>query len=66
MWPCSPCDGAALALCGLDQAGLDSELAEAQALVDLQAHLGPREERQVVAAGVLQEIGGELLLERRS
>ena len=53
-----------LALRRLDEAGLDAELAEAEALVDLQAHLGPGEERQVVAARVLQEVGGELLLER--
>ena len=45
-----------LALRGLDQAGLDAELAEAQALVNLQAHLGPGQQRQVVAARVLQEV----------
>ncbi len=54
----------AFALRRLDQAGLDAELAEAQALVDLQAHLGAGEEREVVPASVLEEVRGELLLER--
>ncbi len=53
-----------LALRGLDQAGLDAELAEAKALVHFQADLGTGEERQVVAASVLQEVRGKLLLER--
>ena len=40
-----------LALRRLHQAGLDAELAEPQALVHLEAHLGTGQERQVVAAG---------------
>ena len=65
MCPCSPCSRClALALRRLHEARLDPELAEAQAVVGLELHLGPREERVVVAARVLQQVGGELLLER--
>ena len=54
----------ALARRRLDQPGLDPELAEAQALVGLEVDLGAGEQRVVVAAGVLEQVGGELLLER--
>ena len=48
----------------LDQPGLDPELAQAQALVGLEGDCGPGQ--QVVAAPprVLQQVAGELLLER--
>ena len=65
MWPCSPCEGClALARRRLHQAGLDPELAEAQALVGLEVDLGASQQRVVVAAGVLEQVARQLLLER--
>jgi hypothetical protein len=48
---------------GLHEAGLDPELAEPQALVGLELDLGPRQQRIVVPAGMLEQVGGELLPE---
>src|SRR5690606_8862822 len=56
--------GLALARRRLHEPGLDAELAEAQALVDLDAHLWAREQRVIVLARVLEQVAGELLLQR--
>ena len=48
----------------LDQPGLDPELAEAQALVGLELDRGPGQQVVAAAAGVLEQVAGELLLER--
>ena len=44
--------------------GLDPELAEAQPLVGLELDRGTGQQVVVAAAGVLQQVAGELLLER--
>src|SRR4029077_1827117 len=43
---------------------LDPELAEAEALVGLEFDRGPREQVVAAAAGVLEQVAGELLLQR--
>ena len=55
-----------LALVGgrLDQPGLDPELAEAQALVGLELDRGPGQQVVAAPARVLEQVAGELLLER--
>ena len=65
MWPSSPWTRR-LALVGgrLDQAGLDPELAEAQALVGLELDRRPGQQVVAAAAGVVEQVAGELLLER--
>ena len=65
MWPSSPwLRRLALVRRRLDQTGLDAELAEAQALVGLELDRGPGQQVVVAAAGVVEQIAGELLLER--
>ena len=54
----------ALARGRLHQPGLNPELAEPQALVGLELDLGARQQRVVVAAGVLEEVARQLLLQR--
>ena len=48
----------------LHEPRLDPELAEPKAVVGLEVDLGPGEQRVVVAAGVLEQVGRELLPER--
>ena len=65
MWPSSPCFGRLALVRGrLHQPGLDPELAQPQPLVGVEVDRGPGQ--QVVAAPprVLQQVAGELLLER--
>ena len=65
MWPSSPWLGLlALVRRRLDQAGLDPELAEPQALVGLELDRRPGQQVVAAAAGVLEQVAGELLLER--
>ncbi len=44
-----------------DEAGLDAELAEAQALVGAELDLRARDEREPLAARVLEQVGAELV-----
>src|ERR687898_1428665 len=48
----------------LDQPGLDPELPQPQAVVRLQRHLGSRQQRVIAPPGMLEQIAGQLLLER--
>ena len=56
--------GLALVRGGLDQPRLDPELAQPQALVGLEGDGGPGQQVVAAAPGVLQQVAGELLLER--
>ena len=65
MWPSSPCSRLlALARRRLHQPRLDPELAEPQALVGLKLDRRAGEQVVVAAARVLEQVAGELLLER--
>jgi hypothetical protein len=48
----------------LDEASLDPELAEAKPLVGFEIDLGPGEQRVIVSPGMLEQVSGQLLLER--
>ena len=54
----------ALARRGFDQARLDAELAQAEPIIGLEVDLGAGEQRVIVPARVLEQIAGELLLQR--
>src|SRR5918994_125470 len=54
----------ALARGRLDEPGLDAELSQPQPLVRLQRYLGARQQRVIAPSRVLQQVPGELLLQR--
>ena len=65
MWPSSPWLGRSPSCAGrLDQPGLDPELAEAQPLVRLELDRRPGQQVVAAAAGMVEQVAGELLLER--